>query len=498
MEKKAVTTFNLEAAFKALDEIDIPTVKGADRFKANRVNLHERLSAKAAHEVLVEDYFDVSNGEELNAAQEEREAEIAKAKLARIEKIVDLDAESEDDILPSYVGKVIIQCPQCMTLFYKSEEDIEKSEETPDVVNINEICQHCGNSSGYSLVGKVGNISEDEADNFDADSVEVSEDELNLDFPEEGEETSSDEAASEETGDETTEDEGSAEISDEELDSIDSLDFGAEEEENEEEDTNESLHNSKFQKGCEKGNPLNADRDTRSKHMSLYEEASLEEPEADAAVEESLFNSKVQKDAEKGSAISTSREQKSKNLSLHEEMEDEEIIEDFDEASYEPEYEYVESQYIESINNSKVLNKSNEPMADGDRSTHLSVHEDILDGYEDFDDSFDEYVTEYLKEVYANAKSYSSTRCVIGNRHLMVEGVIKFNSGAEKATRFTFSPSLNHKNSLILRGVNESFSTSDKPAFKLLCKKDNGKLITEKLGYHYSIEGSKVSGLIKK
>ena len=38
-----------------------------------------------------------------------------------------IEAETEEDLLPSYVGKFIIQCPQCMTLFYKNEEDIEKS-----------------------------------------------------------------------------------------------------------------------------------------------------------------------------------------------------------------------------------------------------------------------------------------------------------------------------------------------------------------------------------
>jgi hypothetical protein len=184
MEKETVTMFDLQAAFKALDDIETPVAKGSG-LKANRVDLKERFSAKPAHEILVEDYYDVSNTEELDEAQDAREAEVAKAKLARIEKIVDLDAESEEDILPSYVGKLIIQCPQCMTLFYKAEEDIEKSEETPDIVNINEICQHCGNSSGYTLVGKVGGIDETEAENYDLDEVPEGEDELKLDFPEE-------------------------------------------------------------------------------------------------------------------------------------------------------------------------------------------------------------------------------------------------------------------------------------------------------------------------
>ena len=95
MEKETVGKFDLESAFKALDELDIPKVAQGSRVLANRVNLRERFAVKPAHEILVEDYFDVNNTDDLEAAKEEREAEIAKAKLARIEKIVDLDAETE-------------------------------------------------------------------------------------------------------------------------------------------------------------------------------------------------------------------------------------------------------------------------------------------------------------------------------------------------------------------------------------------------------------------
>ena len=185
MKKESVNKFDLEAAFKALEEIEIPVVKG---IKPNRENLQEKFTKKSTTEILVEDYFDVNDQGDLEAAQEEREAEIAKAKLARIEKIVDLDAESEEDLLPSYVGKFIIQCPQCMTLFYKNQEDIEKSEENPEVVNINEVCQHCGNVSGYTLIGKVDQVGEEEAAEYDVDDFD--ENELNLDFDETAEEES--------------------------------------------------------------------------------------------------------------------------------------------------------------------------------------------------------------------------------------------------------------------------------------------------------------------
>lgn len=198
--KESVTKFDLEAAFKALDDIAAPEVDAG--IKANKPALTEIFSRKSKFDALFEEYYDIGNTEELNAAKEAREAEVAKAKLARIEKIVDLDAESPEDLLVSYVGKYIIQCPQCMTLFYKNQEDVVESEEDPSIVNVEEVCQHCGNEAGYTLIGKVGEASpEEDADQFDftpeddeatekelddtADTEEVGDDEeledLNLD-----------------------------------------------------------------------------------------------------------------------------------------------------------------------------------------------------------------------------------------------------------------------------------------------------------------------------
>ena len=242
MEKESVKKFDLEAAFKALDEIEIPQTKG---IKANRVDLKERFGHKPATETLVEDYYDVSSTEDLKDAKEERDGEIAKAKLARIEKIVDLNAESPEDLLPSYVGKVIMQCPQCMTLFYKNQEDIEPSEENPDVVNLNEPCQHCGNTSGYTLIGKVGAVSEDEADKYDETPAE--ENELDLDFDKGTEEVDAEgtgEGAKEMSDEETKEESSDETSSDEDLDLDLNLDE-VPEEEPEEEKKEESLNLSK-------------------------------------------------------------------------------------------------------------------------------------------------------------------------------------------------------------------------------------------------------------
>lgn len=482
MEKETVKKFDLESAFKALDELDIPTVARGSKMLANRVNLKERLAAKPAHEVLVEDYFDVNNMDDLEAAKEEREAQVAKAKLNRIEKIIDLDAETEDDILPSYVGKVIMQCPQCMTLFYKNEEDIETSEENPEVVNINEVCQHCGNASGYTLVGKVGNISEDEADNFDTDDIEVDENELNLDFSEEGEETAKESATEEEEFDLEELDLDLPEESEESEDELEDLE--------EEEPVEESLHNSELLKDIEADNVLKTEDE--SEQLTLNEavediadnEAAIEaeaEEEVIAAestedtVIESANNSEVLKDAEADSELKTEFE--SKNLTLNEDAEDTFI----DSLGWGEKAQPTEEEARE------ILAKL--PAAEETEETEET--DESFDNIEDFDEeSFNEHLSKYMTEVYSNVASFAATSCSLADKQLIVEGIIKFNSGKEKTTKFVFEGT-----TAKLTGLNEDFSTEK--AFILDTKVSSNKLITENLNYSYKIGEAAVAGTTK-
>ncbi len=223
--KESITKFDLESAFKALDEIEIPKV---GKVRANKPALTEIFSRKSKFDALIEEYYDIGSNAGLEDAKEARDAEIAQAKLARIEKIVDLDAESAEDLLTSYVGKYIVQCPQCMTLFYKNPEDVVASEEDPTTVNLNEICQHCGNESGYSLIGKVG---EAEPEVEEAPTVEEGELDLNLD----------DEGVAEENAEEASVDDLNFDADLAELD-LEDIELDVEEEDennNEEEDKKE-------------------------------------------------------------------------------------------------------------------------------------------------------------------------------------------------------------------------------------------------------------------
>ena len=53
--KESITKFDLESAFKALDEIEVPT---ADKVRANRPALTEIFSRKSKFDALMEEYYD--------------------------------------------------------------------------------------------------------------------------------------------------------------------------------------------------------------------------------------------------------------------------------------------------------------------------------------------------------------------------------------------------------------------------------------------------------
>lgn len=159
MKKEKVTKFDFDAALKAMEALPIPEVHGV---LPNRTDFVEETKRVDRTSLLLEDYYDLGNQEALVQAKEEREAEVAKAKLARIEKIVDLDADSPEDLAPSYVGKIILQCPRCMEKFYKDAKDVVYDEDNPELANVGEVCQHCGEDGGYTVIGKVGPVEDSE------------------------------------------------------------------------------------------------------------------------------------------------------------------------------------------------------------------------------------------------------------------------------------------------------------------------------------------------
>ena len=283
--KDKITTFDLNAAFKALDDIEMPKSEG---LKPQKAVLDEALSILPKTDCLLEDYYDVRSGEDLKAAEEERRNEVAQAKLDRIEKIIDLDAKTPEDLQGSYAGKIIIQCPQCMELFYKKEEDLVVDEDDPTLVNVGEKCQHCGNTSGYMVIGKVG-------------EVNVAEDE-----------------AKEQAAEEPAENAEEPELSDASILGVDPVAAEAEAENDEaaaqSEEAPEEISEGQAEEQAEE--PIEGSEEPAEESGEPAEEEPKEEGEEGKKKEESLNNSEVLKGAEKDEMHSDNL---SKNLTLNEE-----------------------------------------------------------------------------------------------------------------------------------------------------------------------------------
>lgn len=323
MEK--ITKFDLDAAFKALDEIESPVIEKSEKAK----RLVEEVKRVPTVDALVEEYYDVNSQADLEDAKEERDEEIAKAKLAKIEKIVDLDAESPEDLEPSYEGKTIIQCPQCMTMFYKDPADVVISEDDPSLCNVGEKCQHCGNDDGYTIIGKVAPVEPEEAEKFEGSEEE---NELNLDFEDkdvETVETPADEevpelASAEETeNSEEAKESFTSKVADALLEDFD-------EEEPNVEFTPEEVKEIATDIVSEVAGPSEDKTEEEAKEeiekvvevkVDAAVEAKLEAEES--GVEESVNNSDIQKEAEANSELATENE--SENKTINEGLSDKEL-----------------------------------------------------------------------------------------------------------------------------------------------------------------------------
>ena len=91
--------------------------------------------------------------------------------------VIDPDAESEEDLEDSYIGKVILDCSVCHTDIYKDKEDITIDEEA-GLANIGEECPYCYSSEGFKVIGEVKPFVETTFETDDDVDVEVDDEEV--------------------------------------------------------------------------------------------------------------------------------------------------------------------------------------------------------------------------------------------------------------------------------------------------------------------------------
>ena len=295
--------------------------------------------------------------------------QLLKTPASNIANVIDPEAETEDELQDTYIGKVILHCPVCNSMIYKDLEDIVK-DDVEELVNIGEECPYCYTSEGFKVIGIVSPF--------------------------------------EETSEE-------------------------EEQEDEEEDP------------AEEENEL------------------TEEFEK---VEVATENQKVTLDADDDGKLTIEAEP------VEEDDEDEE---DEEEEVLAPVPDEVADDIEATANNSE----------DEDEEVEYDV--------EDFDsDSFDELGESYLKSVYENVRSYKTTDVSSKGNTLVVEGLIKFNSGKTKPTKFVFEANTATKNNK-LRFIGENKQiTRGRKAFTITGKlNENKSFITERFNYNYMTKNEK-------
>lgn len=280
--------------------------------------------------------------------------------------VIDPEAETEDELQDTYIGKVILHCPVCNSMVYKKLEDIVK-DDVEELVNIGEECPYCYTSEGFKVIGIVSPFEE------------------------------------------------------------------GKDEEDEQEDEKE---------------------DSSEEEKVPEEHVDEELTEEFETVEVATEDQKVTLDADDDGKLTIEAEP----------------VKDTEEAEV---LAPVPTEVADTI----------EETESGEEPADDEVDYDV----EDFDsDSFDELGEAYLKAIYENVSSYKTTDVSSQGNTLVVEGLIKFNSGKMKPTKFVFEAKTATKNNK-LRFIGENKNiTRGRKAFTLTgTLNENKSFITERFNYNY-------------
>lgn len=85
--------------------------------------------------------------------------------------VIDADADTEDDLQDSYVGKVILDCTVCHSKLYKSKDEVTL-DDAEELANVGEECPYCYTSDGFKVIGEVASF---ECDDCDDDKKDIDE-----------------------------------------------------------------------------------------------------------------------------------------------------------------------------------------------------------------------------------------------------------------------------------------------------------------------------------
>lgn len=252
-------SYSIRDAFKSLEEIDDDIITSSNKqvetkhvvkLSQSQVKLNEDKKSKIrpTNRHLLESSYNLNDDESIEEAKEVLDNN-EKQENDSVEMIVDVNAESEEELKDSYIGNIIIECPVCKTKIYKTREELtidgQKDEENISLddatVNVGEACPHCKQEEGFVVIGKIAPV---DADVNKDDETTSSEDSNLEDSTEDEEEVNDDENVESEVNSEESEGD-EEEVEDEEKDkpskSFSLLDAGEEDDEDKKEPKVESV-----------------------------------------------------------------------------------------------------------------------------------------------------------------------------------------------------------------------------------------------------------------
>lgn len=386
------------------------------------------------------------------------------------EEIIDPEAETEEDLEDSYVGKIILQCDGCHALTYKDPSKIIIGEE--ELANTDEECPFCNGYNGFKIVGEVTEFHPKESEK-DTSDEEIEKEEETADFRE-----SLEEAGKKKPKDlwsivygELTED-GTQRINPETHKPF--INRGAGYDINDVAPfipgregpgySREGFDILRIKKNAAIGieparniaKKYSLDTDESDDYLFIYI------PE-NAMLNEGFQRVDIETDTEK---MSMTSDENGKTT-----------------VTTEP------KRFAGEERESEVIAPVSDEMKAEIEETEEEIPEETIEEFDE--ESFDELGEAYLKRVYENINSYKTSRVKMNGNSLMIEGIIGFTSGKKAKTSFLFeAKDKNTKGKVRFVGCNKQITESKNPFIMRGFVKE-GKLLSESLNYNYKVKGQK-------
>ncbi len=466
-----------------------------------------------------------------------------------VETIIDPNADNEEDLQDSYVGKVILNCPVCEAKIYKDVDEVIIDDEA-DLANVDDECPFCQSLGGFEIIGQVEEFDDNETEEADEpkseeDSIaDVGDDNLDESLKEAGHGVHSKPNIGAKTTKKLAINAGKnfrknqQDIKDKMAarraqfyDNIELVDDSAEVKPETDikaipdketgtlaiaaPEKPKELPSSKPEvKQIEAPGSSNTPALPTGGTDTIKTESKLKEGYDDDLVEGAYYRGFIiSKMGDKfmidgfGESYNTYEDAKAGVDSWIEDdgIDPRVLNEDFKKVNIETNDSIMT---MDSDDNGKVTVTTEpkqktegeviSPLSDENKDAIINANEEPEDEVdievdEFSEDDFDELGEGYLKKVYENVNSYRTVKGKIAGNKMIFEGIITFNSGKKSKTKFMFESATATKTGKVKFVGNNPQISKNRKAFTITGKLKGGKLVTESFTYNYLAKDAKTN-----